>query len=323
MLPHILFSTVGAARKFPGDKQGNTTVVISDSLFSRHHIAPDHPESPERLRHIDLVLNASATGLNLTKTRLVIRDPDWLRRAHSSFHIKSIADKWPTAHKVAHAAVSAALQAVDLVCNEQADNVFCSTRPPGHHALNTGKEEGFCYYNQIAIAALYAREIYKLRRILIVDWDYHHGNSTEALFYEDPDVLFFSTHDQLAYPGTGDPRKTGSGAGKGFNINVHLDCGAGDSEVLDAFRNKLIPAAEQFVPELVLISAGFDSRSDDLLGCFNFTDDGFSQLTKIVMDIANKHCGGKIVSVLEGGYNLHGNALGVKSHVKTLANYSV
>jgi acetoin utilization deacetylase AcuC-like enzyme len=195
---------------------------------------------------------------------------------------------------------------------------FVLLAPPGHHAMNTGQEEGFCYYNHIAIAARYAQQVYKLKKILIIDWDYHHGNGTEWAFYSDPSVLFFSTHDMNNYPGTGSPARTGEGDGVGFNINVHLKCGATDDDIIKAFKDNLLPAADDFKPDLILISAGFDSRQDDLLGCHKITDKGFTQLTHIVKSIAANHCDGKIVSLLEGGYNIEGNASAVVAHVEAL-----
>jgi acetoin utilization deacetylase AcuC-like enzyme len=184
--------------------------------------------------------------------------------------------------------------------------------------LNTGREEGFCYYNTIAIAARYAQKQYGFKKILIIDWDYHHGNATEAMFYDDPSVLYFSTHDQFAYPGTGDPAKKGIGKGLGFNINVHLPCGTDDKKIIDVYKSILLPAAEKFEPDMILISAGFDSREEDLLGCFDITDAAYVTMTKIVMKIAEKHCDGRVVSMLEGGYNLQGIAKAVTVHIKTL-----
>ena len=170
----------------------------------------------------------------------------------------------------------------------------------------------------MAIAAKYAQEKYKLKKVLIIDWDYHHGNGTEAAFYDDSSGLFFSTHDQFAYPGTGSPSKKGKGTGKGYNINVHLPCGTSDKMIIEKFKKILVPEAKKFKPDLILISAGFDSKKNDLLGCFDITDSGFIELTKIVMEIAHKFCEDKIVSILEGGYNLEGNAKAVIAHVSAL-----
>jgi acetoin utilization deacetylase AcuC-like enzyme len=184
--------------------------------------------------------------------------------------------------------------------------------------FNTGMEEGFCYYNNVAIAARYAQEVLGFGRVLIVDWDYHHGNGTQDAFYSDPSVLFFSTHNAFAYPQTGDPLLSGEGAGKGYNINVHLECGSGDSQFLTALDERLMPAAGDFEPEFVLISAGFDSRRGDPLGCFDITDNGFAEATKRVMAIADTHAQGRIVSALEGGYNVEGVGMAATAHIAAL-----
>ncbi len=300
-------------------EKNNTTIMV-DPVFLEHHIGPTHPESPSRIQHIERALIESNL-FEITKSVGLKNDIyKWIETVHTKNHIKSIRESAPIANKVATAAVNAALSGVDSIMNNNSTNVFCATRPPGHHALNTGREEGFCYYNHVAIAAKYAQEKYNLKRILIIDWDYHHGNSTEAIFYTDPSVLFFSTHDKNAYPGTGDPLKTGSGDGEGYNINVHLPCGTSDKIIIKKFNEILLPKARKFKPDLVLISAGFDSRKDDLLGCFSITDSGFIELTKIAMTIANEFCNNRLVSVLEGGYNLDGNAKAVVAHVSTLKN---
>ena len=299
----------------------NNTVVITDPIFLEHHIAPSHPETPSRIEHIEKSLIENDL-INITKKPHSKTDIlDWVKTVHSKQHIQSIKESAPIAHKVAIAAVNASLSAIDYVMNNDTNNAFCATRPPGHHALNTGKEEGFCYYNHVAIAARYAQIQYGLEKILIIDWDYHHGNSTEAVFYEDSSVLFFSTHDRFAYPGTGDPAKKGSGNGEGYNINIHLPCGTSDQTIVDKYNEILVPEAKRFKPDLVLISAGFDSRKDDLLGCFDITDEGFVELTKIVMKIANESSNNRLVSILEGGYNLKGNAKAVIAHIKQLKNY--
>ena len=199
----------------------------------------------------------------------------------------------------------------------QVMNAFCALRPPGHHAADAG-ENGYCFYNNVAIAARYAQKKYKMNRVLIVDWDYHRGNGTEWAFYEDPSVLVFSTHERKAVPGTGFAERKGKGGGLGYNINVPLPPGADDRAILDAFESKMTPAAERFKPDLVLISAGFDSREGDLLGDFAVTDDGFAKLTRRMMTIAETHANSRLVSVLEGGYNIEGLALAVESHIRTL-----
>lgn len=294
-----------------------------DPIFLNYHLYPGHPEDPRRILYIQKEFEKRGLALLFKKIDSKIKVYEWIKTIHTEEHINSIKKNYKVAFKVAEAAVKAVLSSVDSVMSQQKKNIFCAIRPPGHHALNTGKEEGFCYFNNIAIAAKYLQIKYRLNKILIVDWDYHHGNSTEFFFYDDPSVLFFSTHDQFSYPLTGSPKRTGSGKGKGFNINVHLPCGTDDELIIEKFKKILIPAAETFKPEIVLLSSGFDSRKDDTLGCFDISDQGFKNLTKIVMNIANKHSNDRLVSLLEGGYNLIGNAKAAASHVETLINYKV
>lgn len=297
----------------------NKTGLVSDPIFLQHHIAPGHPETPDRMKFIQNKLKESGVLQQISHIELKTGDVEqWIKTLHTDAHIASIKENFPEAHRVAEASVRGCLAAVDQVASKKLNNAFCLTRPPGHHALNTGREEGFCYYNTIAIAARYAQKEYAFEKILIVDWDYHHGNATEAMFYNDPSVLNFSTHDQFAYPGTGDPAKKGSGEGLGFNINVHLPCGTDDKKMIDVYQNVLLPAAEKFKPDMILISAGFDSREGDLLGCFDVTDTAYIKMTQLIMQIANKYCEGRIVSMLEGGYNLQGIAKAVVAHVNAL-----
>jgi len=298
--------------------QGRKTGLVLDDRLMKHLISPAHPESPARYQKIKQSLDQQ--GIN-TKTIAVkpISDVEpWLALVHSQAHINAIKAKSLETHNNVVIATAGVLSAIDQVCTAQINNAFCATRPPGHHALNTGKEEGFCYYNHIAIAARYAQQKYQLKKILIVDWDYHHGNGTEWAFYSDPDVLYFSTHDQFAYPGSGSPDKKGEGKGIGYNINIHLGCGANDEDFIKVFQTRLVPAVEDFKPDLILISAGFDSREDDLLGCHTVSDQGFVQLTKIVMAMADKYCQGRVVSILEGGYNINGTASAVAAHITTM-----
>ncbi len=294
-----------------------TGLVLEDD-FKHHLIDPTHPESPGRYHAIKQVFTEQDLISQLIRIE-PLRDIDHLLELnHTKEHIQSIKNTSLDTHNNVSLATGGVLAAVDQVCLGKLKNAFCASRPPGHHARNTGREEGFCYYNHVAIAARYAQQKYKLKKVLIVDWDYHHGDGTEQSFYTDPDVLFFSTHDYFAYPGTGDPNKKGAGAGEGLNINVHLECGSGDAEFIQAFEQKLLPVADQFKPDLILISCGFDSRENDLLGCFNVTNDGYKQLTKMVTTIADKHCQSKLISVLEGGYNLRGIAEAAAAHVKVL-----
>ncbi len=294
------------------------TGLVLDERFTRHEISAAHPESPKRYHTIIQHLTEQDIPSHVALIKPKHDIEQWLATIHSEDHIATIKRIQPETHRLAMLATAGVLAAVDAVCSNEVNTAFSASRPPGHHAKNTGQEEGFCYYNHIAIAARYAQQTYKKQKVLIVDWDYHHGNGTEWAFYSDPSVLFFSTHDMLAYPRTGFPARKGEGEGEGFNINVHLPCGATDSDIIKAFKSQLMPAADTFAPDLILISAGFDSREDDLLGCHKISDHGFYELTQIVKSIADRHCNGQIVSLLEGGYNIDGNARAVVSHIKAL-----
>ena len=312
-----MVASAGAARARATQARGRVAVV-HDPLFAEHWLADGHPESPSRYH---AVMDALDGGGLLGKVALpppIAAEPA-VFAVHTRRHFEQIRRAYGRSHVVALRAVGAGLAGVRAVCEGQAARAFCVTRPPGHHALNSGREEGFCFYNTAAVAARYAQRAYGLAKVLIVDWDYHHGNGTEAAFYDDPSVLFFSTHDYHAYPGTGDPARTGAGEGRGYNVNVHLDCGADDDAIIAAFERVLLPAARRFRPDLVLVSAGFDSRRDDLLGCFDVSDAGFTRLTQIVCALADAYCDGRVVSVLEGGYSLPGLASAAAAHVAALA----
>ncbi len=294
------------------------TALVLDNGFLKHHINPTHPESPARYQAIKQHISEANIRDKTISISPIADAEQWLDLVHTQQHIKAIKTRQPKMHTNALLATAGVLAAVDAVCKGQTKNAFCASRPPGHHARNTGQEEGFCYYNHIAIAARYAQQLYKRKKVLIIDWDYHHGDGTELAFYDDPSVLFFSTHDMHAYPGTGLPSRIGKGKGKGFNINVHLGCGSNDAAIVKAFEKKLLPAVAKFKPDLILISAGFDSRKNDPIGCFDISNQGFMKLTKMIKVLADKHCQGNIVSMLEGGYNLQGNASAVVAHIKEL-----
>jgi acetoin utilization deacetylase AcuC-like enzyme len=220
--------------------------------------------------------------------------------------------------RVAALAAGSCLNAVDAVIRGDHTRAFCAVRPPGHHA-SSDRGMGFCIYNNIAIAARYARQKYGLERVLIVDWDVHHGNGTQDIFYRDPSVFFFSTHQWPLYPGTGELSEKGAGEAVGTNINVHLAEGTGGQSALDAVEKHLLPAMDRFKPQLILISAGFDARIHDPLGGLHWTDRDFATWTRTIMHLADQHAEGRIVSILEGGYNPAGLASAVETHVRALA----
>jgi acetoin utilization deacetylase AcuC-like enzyme len=212
--------------------------------------------------------------------------------------------------------------AVDQVMAQEARNAFCVVRPPGHHATPK-RGMGFCVFNNIAIAARYAQKRYDVGRVLIVDWDVHHGNGTQDAFYNDDSVFFFSTHQHPWYPGTGRRDETGAGRGLGTNLNRPFAYGAGRREILGAFESELVEAARRFKPELLLVSAGFDSRHNDPLGGFLLTDQDFGDLTDVMLTLADELAEGRLISLLEGGYNLEGLARAATAHCERLALHPV
>ncbi len=209
-------------------------------------------------------------------------------------------------------------EAISKVCRGKLKNAFALVRPPGHHA-ERGQAKGFCLFNNIAVGARYAQESLGIGRVLIVDWDLHHGNGTQHSFEEDPTILYFSTHQFPYYPGTGAYSEIGAGKGRGFTVNVPLTIGYGDAEYLSLFQRVLKPIALEYKPELILVSAGFDIYIGDPLGGMNVTPSGFAAMTRAVMDIADQCCAGKVVLTLEGGYDLYGERDSVKEVLKELA----
>jgi acetoin utilization deacetylase AcuC-like enzyme len=312
-------SSLSRAANPAGARKG--TGLVYDDRYLEHTLSlrrgQPHPESPERLRKITEALKAEGLDKALERIQPLDGPLPYIRAHHTPEHVASIREIDVTG-PVAELTVAGALGAVRAVAEGRVRNAFCAIRPPGHHANNTGREEGFCFYSTAAIAAKYVQKELGHKKVLIIDWDYHHGNGTQNAFYSDPTVLFFSTHDWYGYPGTGDPSLTGQGEGSGLNINVHLDCGAKDVDMLRTWDTKLMPAVNRFQPDFVLISAGFDSRKDDLLGCFDVTDEAFKTMTRTTMSFADQYCNGRLVSLLEGGYNVDGLARAVVAHVSTL-----
>jgi acetoin utilization deacetylase AcuC-like enzyme len=292
-----------------------------------------HPERPERFDAVVQGLQEAGLLDRLSRVDRRAATEDELLLCHTRNYLETAkhdvesglqqlstgdTDIAPASWDLATLAVGGVLNAVDAVVCGHARNAFCAVRPPGHHAT-PGRGMGFCLLNNVAIAARYAQRKHAIERILIVDWDVHHGNGTQEIFYSDPTVMFFSTHQWPLYPGTGRADETGEGAGAGTTINCPFPAGSGRKEVLGAIQKVLAPAADRFRPGLVLISAGFDSRTGDLLGRFTLTDRDFADLTRALMEIADRHAGGRIVSVLEGGYTLSGLASASAAHVEALS----
>jgi acetoin utilization deacetylase AcuC-like enzyme len=310
-----------------------STGLVFDALYRRHNPGGDHPESPQRYSALDQAFRtAGLLGDSIHRIGVREATDDDLHLCHTRAYLKTVqhdvrrgaetlstgdTQLGPGSEEVARAAVGGVMAAVDAVVLGQVANAFAAVRPPGHHVTET-RGMGFCIYNSIAIAARHAQKRHGVERVLIVDWDVHHGNGTQDIFYKDGSVFFFSTHQWPWYPGTGTPDETGAGAGKGATLNCPLPAGAGHAEVVGAFRKKLVPAAESFRPDFVLISAGFDSRKGDPLGRFVLKDEDFVELTEIVLEIAARHCRGRLVSALEGGYNIEGLGRAAAAHLRTL-----
>jgi acetoin utilization deacetylase AcuC-like enzyme len=308
--------------------------IIKDDRYLEHNAGEGHPESPNRLRVIHDVIAKEFSDLPLIEPRLATEDE--LAAVHDPFYIQTVANTEGRAfsrldadtglsarsYEVARLAAGGLLQAVDRILNPQSairnpQSVFAFVRPPGHHA-EPGRGMGFCLFNNIAIAAEYAIEKHGLKRILIVDWDLHHGNGTQKAFYDRKDVLFFSSHQYPHYPGTGDFDEVGTGKGEGFTVNAPFPSGFGDTEYIAVYDRILKPIALEYKPELVLVSAGFDPYIKDPLGGMKVTGDGFGNLASIVREIADATCGGKMLLTLEGGYNPDGLREGVRSVLQAL-----
>lgn len=311
-----------------------TTALLLDSVYKQHLTGSGHPERPERIDAVRSGLERE--GLVRDATRLsprranedeiaMVHAPDYIatvkRDIGRGAHDLSTGDTAvsPKSLDVALEAAGGVMNAVDSVLEGRTKNAFCAVRPPGHHATAV-RGMGFCVFNNVAVAARYAQKKHGIKRVLIADWDVHHGNGTQDIFYTDGSVYFFSTHQSPWYPGTGAANETGESAGKGTTMNCPLPAGSARKEIVGAVRERLLPAMAKFEPELVMISAGFDSRVGDPLGQFRLTDEDFADLTRMLMDVADEHAGGRVVSVLEGGYSLEGLAAGVAAHVKTLTH---
>ena len=308
------------------------TGLVYHPQYLEHDMGYGHPEAPQRLRAI--LARLEETGLLPSLIRI---DPkpatdDWITQVHTTAYVKALHARAPKQGHVsldpdtsmspgslgaAYLAVGGVLAAVDAIMDKRVDNAFCAVRPPGHHA-EADHAMGFCLINNVAVAARYFQKRHGLEKIAVVDWDVHHGNGTQHAFYEDPTVFFFSTHQYPWYPGTGGVDERGSGKGEGYTLNVPLPAGKGDAEYLEVFNRILRPALKAYRPDAVIISAGFDAHRDDPLAGMNLTEQGYRALTKVVKEIAGEHAQGRVLSCLEGGYNLAALAASVEGHLRVL-----
>jgi acetoin utilization deacetylase AcuC-like enzyme len=303
------------------------TLYYSHPDFLLHDTDTGHPECAERLKCIAAALSAPEFS-GLIRTLPPMGNEQQIRLIHSQHHIDTVIKAVPKqghyyldadtvvspgSKNAAFRAVGAVCDAVDQIMAGQADHAFCAVRPPGHHA-EPDRAMGFCLFNNVAIAAEYARTHYRLERIAIVDFDVHHGNGTQAAFYRQPQVLYASSHEMPHYPGTGYPSETGVGN----IINVPLLAGDNGAHFRQKYQASILPEINKFKPELILISAGFDAHQEDPLAGINLLEADYRWITDELLAIAYLHCKGRIISVLEGGYHLHALAASVSIHVKTL-----
>ena len=307
------------------------TLFYYDPIFLEHNTG-NHPENAERLRVVMKQLEENAVLDGLTR-------PDWkpatseqLLQVHSDDSLASIR-RWieqgggrieqdtvvsPRSWEAATRASGAACDAVKRIIDGPHRNAFCLMRPPGHHAMHS-HPMGFCLVNHVAVAARAAIEQFELNRVMIIDWDVHHGNGTQAAFWDAPDVAFLSMHRFPFYPGTGAADETGTGPGSGLTVNLPIEFRTSRKEQIDQFRRGTESLADKFRPELILVSAGFDSHKDDPIGSLGLESEDFTTLTDIAMDLAQTHADGRLVSLLEGGYNPTALAESVQCHLTRLS----
>ena len=299
-----------------------SVAIIYDDIFLEHNTCSGHPERPERLFDVinslkqnsdykynlvwpkikkatnkEIALVHSGDYINLVENEiraLVNKSPTFLSTGDTVISPKSL--------EVAKMSVGAGLTAADEVMKGNVKAAFSFNRPPGHHATKD-RGMGFCIFNHTAITARYLQQKYDIKRVLIVDFDVHHGNGTQDIFYEDPSVFYFSIHQHPLYPGSGRPSETGSGAGEGATLNIDLPEGAGDEEFIQGITKYLIPKMMAFKPEFIIVSAGFDAHQGDLLGRLTYTSRGYKEAAKIINKIQNKYNSKGIIYMLEGGYD--------------------
>ncbi len=299
--------------------------IIYDKIYLAHETG-SHPENKERLVSIMDLLEKSKLIDQLVSLSPRMATESELICVHTQDHIAKVetaserGGSWldgdtfasRASYKAALYAAGGLIRGVDAILNKEVNSAFALVRPPGHHATRESAM-GFCLFNNIAIATRYAQQQHGLKRILIVDFDVHQGNGTQDSFYEDPDVLYFSTHLFPYYPGTGDVEEIGRGAGKGTTVNVPLPAGCGDDEYRQVYEEILIPVARRFKPELILVSAGYDTHWSDQLAMMQLSIKGFADIVKIIKDLAEELCDDRLLFALEGGYNLDAVAYGVKA----------
>lgn len=308
------------------------TGFVYDLKFLEHETGFGHPECNSRLSTSISYLKKQVWFNKLINTPARNANIEDVLNVHTSSYIKRFkkacllehdyldsADV-PICHNSYNTALLAAgsgLQLADKIINKEINNGFAMLRPPGHHAEKE-MAYGFCMFNNISILARYLQTKHGVDKIAIVDWDVHHGNGTQHLFEEDPSILYISIHQYPHYPGTGNYTETGIGRGKGSILNCNMHEGSGDAEYKQAFFSQILPKIDEFIPDFILISAGFDAHYADPLGGINLNESSFAWMTNCLMEKAEKYCANRIISLLEGGYNLNALAMSIDAHFKTL-----
>ena len=292
------------------------TGVVIDRRYMNHIMTPFHPESPKRIEAIlEMLKNVSFPFLKITPRAACEEEIQWVHTKEYTASIKNTADKEKTildpdtstsalSYETALLAVGGTLKILDLIQTGKIKNGFALVRPPGHHA-EASRAMGFCLFNNVAIGAEHLLRNHGLKKILVIDWDIHHGNGTQNAFYNRAEGLYFSMHMSPHSPGTGHWRETGEGTGEGYNINIPLSSGKNDADYLYIMKNILTPLADAYKPEFILVSAGFDIGAADMLGGMEISHSGFAAITREIMHIAHIHSNDKILYVLEGGYDLN------------------
>ena len=307
------------------------TGIVKNNSYLQHFSGFSHPESPERLAAVYEMLDNSNMSWKYVGIEPRAASHDEIAYVHTPSYINHIAETagknyvfldsdtvaGPDTYEIAKLAAGGLMNAISGVMTGEVDNAFALVRPPGHHA-GAGNSEGFCVFNNVAIGAMHAMNKHGLKKILIVDWDLHHGNGTQNIFYPDRRVLYFSTHQYPHYPGTGGLQEIGEGNALGYTVNVPLRPGAVNGTFISAFRRILEPIAQAFEPELILISAGFDTYYQDPLGGMRVTPEGFAAMARVLLNIADKCCAGRVVAVLEGGYHIIGLVRSVKATLEEM-----
>ncbi len=295
-----------------------------------HVAGPNHPERPERLHAVMAALEKGGVLGRAARPEPREARTSEITLCHSAHHLDRVQSACtlgrnldpdtgtsPESWEAALLAAGAGLTAADMIMKGEASRAFCAVRPPGHHA-ESDRAMGFCLFNNAAIAARHLQKAHGLKRVAIVDFDAHHGNGTQEIFYEDGSVLYCSTHLWPFYPGSGSEDEVGRGEGEGTTVNCPMPAGAGLREFKAAFSGVIIPALDRFGPEALVVSAGFDSHEDDPLTDLGLRSEDFGTLTSLLVEAADRLCGGKVISFLEGGYNLDALASGALAHVKAL-----